>query len=101
MYLYFLNFELKDSSEPSVLERLNILGLDSKIRVLESYLHELKKEKILSELSSSDYDYYNKDSVFNTAKRASIQKDVIYKKRMNGRNDKKRPGWELAYGKRK
>ncbi len=34
-------------------------------------------------------------------KRNDLNKAILYKKRMRNMNDRKRPGWELAYGRRK
>ena len=74
------------------------LSTQAKIKVLELYLNGLKREDLLERLSAlagSAQEESNESS--SPSKRSGTTE---FKKRTRG-NDRKRPGWELAYGKKK
>ena len=78
-----------ESDESDVIEHNNIDYL-AKLKILELFLNDLKRKELLSSGSSS----------LSAAKRG-FKRNLFSGRSTHKDSEKKRPGWELAYGRRK
>ncbi len=120
-YLPILNKEKIPDSYDREPEIPKSISTKSKIKLLEFYLSELRYQDLINELALLNYQPnreqepasktdnlinsnqlpFFSSSHFRTPVDKRADKAILYKKRMRNMNDRKRPGWELAYGRRK